>query len=83
MPWKSDAQRRWGNSPSGHKALGDRGVNEWNAASKGKKLPEKVSSKSLHKRSMSSKMKNGQVSERARSRMYGGKDDNNIPGSTA
>lgn len=43
MPWVSDAQRRWGNSPSGHAALGDKGVNEWNQASKGKSLPEKVS----------------------------------------
>lgn len=42
MPWKSAAQRRWGNSPSGHEALGDAGVNEWNAASKGQKVPEKV-----------------------------------------
>jgi hypothetical protein len=42
MPWKSDAQRRWGNSPAGHKALGDSGVDEWNSASKGKKLPKKA-----------------------------------------
>jgi hypothetical protein len=41
VPWKSAAQRRWGNSPSGHAALGDKGVDEWNAASKGMKLPEK------------------------------------------
>lgn len=39
MPWKSKAQERWGNSPSGQKALGKAGVAEWNAASKGKKLP--------------------------------------------
>jgi hypothetical protein len=43
MPYESEAQRRWANSPSGHEALGDAGVNEWNKASKGKKLPEKVS----------------------------------------
>jgi len=42
-PWKSLAQERWGNSKSGQKALGKKGVAEWNAASKGKKLPEKVS----------------------------------------
>lgn len=42
MPWKSKAQERWGNSPAGHKALGDAGVAEWNAASKGKKLPAKL-----------------------------------------
>ncbi len=36
MPWKSKKQERWGNSPAGHKALGDAGVAEWNAASKGK-----------------------------------------------
>lgn len=41
MPWKSDAQRRWGNSPSGQEALGKAGVNEFNQASKGKVLPER------------------------------------------
>lgn len=39
MPWKSKKQERWGNSPSGQKALGKAGVAEWSAASKGKKLP--------------------------------------------
>jgi hypothetical protein len=45
MPAKSKAQLRWVNSPSGHKALGDAGVKEWNSATKGKKLPEKVKPK--------------------------------------
>lgn len=44
MPWKSKAQERWGNSPSGHAALGDAGVSEWNSASKDKSLPDKKSS---------------------------------------
>ena len=40
MPFASKAQMRWGNSPAGKKALGGQGaVDEWNAASKGKKLP--------------------------------------------
>ena len=42
MPWVSQAQRRWGNSPSGHKALGDAGVAEWNDASKGQDPPERA-----------------------------------------
>ena len=42
MPFVSKAQMKWGNSPAGHKALGNAGVAEWNAASKGKKLPEKA-----------------------------------------
>lgn len=42
MPFKSKLQQRWGNSPAGHEALGDAGVKEWNAATKGKELPEKV-----------------------------------------
>ncbi len=46
MPWKSKAQERWGNSASGHKALGDSGVAEWNTASKGTKLPPKVKGES-------------------------------------
>lgn len=42
MPWQSKAQERWGNSAAGHKALSSAGVSEWNAASKGRKLPEQV-----------------------------------------
>jgi hypothetical protein len=43
MPWKSEAQRRWGNSPAGIKALGGKKkVKEWNESSKGKKRPEHV-----------------------------------------
>ena len=42
MPAKSKAQLRWVNSPAGHKALGNAGVKEWDAASKGLKLPEKA-----------------------------------------
>jgi hypothetical protein len=42
MPAVSKAQLRWVDSPSGHKALGESGVKEWDQASKGLKLPEKV-----------------------------------------
>lgn len=42
MAWKSEQQRKWGNSPAGRKALGKKGVDEFNAASKGKKLPKKA-----------------------------------------
>lgn len=44
-PWESLAQERWGNSPSGQKALGKKGVAEWNSATKGKKLPKRVKKK--------------------------------------
>jgi hypothetical protein len=42
VPFKSKAQERWGNSPSGKKALGAAGVKEWDQASKGLKLPQKI-----------------------------------------
>lgn len=42
MPAKSLAQLRWVNSESGKRALGKKGVDEWNKATKGRKLPEKV-----------------------------------------
>lgn len=43
MPWKSEAQRKWGNSPTGIRALGGkRNVAEWNKATEGKKLPQRV-----------------------------------------
>ena len=41
MPWKSVAQRKWGNSPAGIKALGGKkAVAEWNTATGDKKLPK-------------------------------------------
>jgi len=42
LPARSKSQLRWINSPSGRKALGAAGVQEWDQASKGLKLPEKV-----------------------------------------
>ena len=43
MPFVSNAQRAWGHTPAGIKALGGPAkVAEWDAATKGKKLPEKV-----------------------------------------
>jgi len=42
MPYLSDAQRRWAHSPSGVKALGPSKVKEYDKASKGKKLPERL-----------------------------------------
>ncbi len=42
-PYVSEAQRRWAHTPSGKEALGgESGVHEWDEATKGKKLPEKV-----------------------------------------
>ena len=43
MPFVSKKQQAWGNSPAGIKALGGKkNVAEWNAATKGKNLPQKV-----------------------------------------
>lgn len=43
-PYSSNAQRRWAHTAAGKKALGgEAGVHEWDEATKGKKLPEKVS----------------------------------------
>lgn len=42
-PYVSEAQRRWAHTATGEKALGGKaGVHEWDEATKGKKLPEKV-----------------------------------------
>jgi hypothetical protein len=42
-PYSSDAQRRWAHTPAGKEALGgEAAVHEWDEATKGKKLPEKV-----------------------------------------
>lgn len=43
MPYRSDSQRRWAHTDAGEKALGGTSkVAEWDKASKGKKLPERV-----------------------------------------
>lgn len=42
-PYVSDSQRRWAHTANGKKALGgNAAVHEWDEATKGKKLPEKV-----------------------------------------
>jgi len=42
-PYSSDAQRRWAHTKAGKEALGgEAAVHEWDEATKGKKLPEKV-----------------------------------------
>jgi len=46
MPWKSDAQRRWGHTKAGEKALGGKDkVAEWDRAPKGHKVPKRKKSK--------------------------------------
>lgn len=46
MPYVSDQQRKWAHTKSGTKALGGKAkVAEWDAASKGKKLPKRVKRK--------------------------------------
>lgn len=48
MPYKSEAHRRFFNSPAGKEKIGKENVEEWNKESKGQKnLPEKVSSKDV------------------------------------
>lgn len=43
MPYKSKKQERWAHTPEGEKALGGpEKVAEWDKASKGKKLPDRV-----------------------------------------
>jgi len=45
-PYKSDRQRRWAHTKTGTKALGGKEkVEEWDAASKGKRLPAKAKKK--------------------------------------
>lgn len=42
-PYRSKAQERWAHTKTGREALGgDKAVQEWDSATKGKKLPEKV-----------------------------------------
>ena len=51
MPYESLAQERWAHTPAGTKALGGKAkVAEWDAATKGKKLPKKVGTKHARKK---------------------------------
>ena len=51
MPYKSKAQDRWAHTPAGTKALGGKSkVAEWDAATKGKKLPERTTMHSADSR---------------------------------
>jgi len=55
MPYKSDAQRRFFHSPGAAKAgLTESKVKEFDKASKGKKLPEKVKTSPWTKMKLSS-----------------------------
>lgn len=50
MPYVSQSQRSWAHSPSGLKALGGATkVAEWDASSKGMKLPKRVAKPKPHK----------------------------------
>ena len=43
MPYKSQAQRKWAHTKRGMKALGGKKkVAEWDRASRGKKLPNRI-----------------------------------------
>ena len=50
MPWKSKQQEKWGNSPTGLKAMGPAKVHEFNAATKGKPLPRQVAAAATEKK---------------------------------
>lgn len=45
MPYKSEKQRRWAHTTTGMMSLGKSKVEEFDKASKGKKLPKKSSKK--------------------------------------
>ena len=63
-PYVSEAQRRWAHTETGKKALGgESGVHEWDEATKGKNIPEKVhKSESLAKIKAGPPGKTGQAS---------------------
>jgi hypothetical protein len=50
MPFVSRQQQKWAHTARGKKSLGgDAKVAEWDAASKGKKLPKQAKLKSAHR----------------------------------
>lgn len=77
MPYRSEAQRRWAHTPEGLAALGgEAAVEEWDAASKGKKLPEKKDEKEKKGEKKAEKKKGmtlAEALEEAKRRMKDGK----------
>jgi hypothetical protein len=50
MPYESLAQEHWAHTPAGREALGGAGkVAEWDAATKGRTLPERIRKPSIRK----------------------------------
>jgi hypothetical protein len=48
MPYKSEAQRKWAHTEAGTKALGGKlKVAEWDMASTGKELPDRIKIKKV------------------------------------
>lgn len=45
MPYKSERQRKWAHTPTGKRKLGKKKVDEYDAVSKGMKLPKKAKKK--------------------------------------
>ena len=69
MPFVSDAQRRWGHTPEGEKALGGPAkVAEWDNATKGMKLPKRVGLKKVVMRKYGPSKKRSDIP--APARMY-------------
>lgn len=57
MPYKSEAQRRYFNSPAGKAKIGKEEVEHWNEVSKGKELPEKADDMELNDKRRTHAMK--------------------------
>lgn len=49
-PWASDQQRKWGHTKTGMKKLGKKVVKEYDEASRGKELPERIKKRKIGKR---------------------------------
>jgi hypothetical protein len=50
MPYVSDKQRKWAHTKTGMKKLGKKTVKEFDKASKGMKLPERIKKKKVVKK---------------------------------
>lgn len=57
MPYASEAQRRFFNSPTGKKKIGKEVVEEFNEESKGKEIPERVTDEGLRELNISDEEK--------------------------
>jgi|SRR5882762_4211715 len=71
MPYKSDAQRRFFHAAEARGDISKKTVNEWDSASKGKKLPEHKEKKTVADLDLDEGTEDGAIDNKGKHKMHG------------